>query len=46
MKLTYFISPYDLLDLKTKSSVPLTIDGKLGDQKSFVFKRLIVFHSF
>ncbi|XP_074601440.1 mediator complex subunit 1 isoform X2 [Brevipalpus obovatus] len=26
MKLTYFISPYDLLDLKTKSSVPLTID--------------------
>uniref|UniRef100_T1J8I3 Mediator of RNA polymerase II transcription subunit 1 n=1 Tax=Strigamia maritima TaxID=126957 RepID=T1J8I3_STRMM len=26
MKLTYFISPYDLLDMETKSSIPLTVD--------------------
>lgn len=26
MKLTYFVSPYDLLDIKTKTAVSLTID--------------------
>lgn len=26
MKLTYFVPPYDLLDLETKSQIPLTID--------------------
>jgi len=29
MKLTYFISPYNLLDLKAKTSLPLTVDGNL-----------------
>ncbi|XP_067138483.1 mediator of RNA polymerase II transcription subunit 1-like [Centruroides vittatus] len=29
MKLTYFISPYDLLDVETKSSIPLTVDAVL-----------------
>lgn len=27
LKLTYFISPYDLLDAETKTSIPLTVDG-------------------
>ncbi|XP_035216404.1 mediator of RNA polymerase II transcription subunit 1-like, partial [Stegodyphus dumicola] len=27
LKLTYFISPYDLLDPETKSSIPLTVDA-------------------
>ena len=31
MKLTYFVSPYDLLDLKTRSPIPLTVDGMLMD---------------
>ncbi|RWS30138.1 mediator of RNA polymerase II transcription subunit 1-like protein [Leptotrombidium deliense] len=26
MKLTYFISPYDLLDVKTKAAIPFTVD--------------------
>jgi mediator of RNA polymerase II transcription subunit 1 len=26
MRLTYFVSPYDLLDEKTHSSVPLTVE--------------------
>ncbi|RWS05021.1 mediator of RNA polymerase II transcription subunit 1-like protein [Dinothrombium tinctorium] len=34
MKLTYFISPYDLLDINTKASIPFTVDvvikNKLG----------------
>lgn len=29
MKLTYFISPYDLLDVENKSSIPLTVDAVL-----------------
>ncbi|KAH6939635.1 hypothetical protein HPB50_020236 [Hyalomma asiaticum] len=28
MKLTFFISPYDLLDVDSKSSIPLTVEGK------------------
>lgn len=27
MKLTFFVPPYDLLDLKSKSSLTLTADG-------------------
>lgn len=29
MKLTYFISPYDLLDMDSKTLMPLTVDGTL-----------------
>ncbi|CAN8020807.1 unnamed protein product [Ixodes persulcatus] len=32
MKLTFFISPYDLLDLESKSSIPLTVDAILEKQ--------------
>ncbi|XP_064455727.1 mediator of RNA polymerase II transcription subunit 1-like isoform X2 [Ornithodoros turicata] len=32
MKLTFFISPYDLLDLESRSSIPLTVDAILEKQ--------------
>ena len=28
MKLVYFVGPYDLLDKKTKTSKPMTIEGE------------------
>ena len=39
LKLTYFISPYDLLDAETKTSIPLTVDGMYLDKcLQFVLK--------
>ena len=29
MKLIYFVSPYDLLCKTTKSSYPMTVEGKI-----------------
>ena len=35
MKLTYFVPPYDLIDLSTKSCLPLSVDGMSHNQTFF-----------
>ncbi|KAG8239109.1 hypothetical protein J437_LFUL018367, partial [Ladona fulva] len=31
LKLTYFVSPYDLLDVESKSSIPLTVENVISE---------------
>ncbi|XP_046389679.1 mediator of RNA polymerase II transcription subunit 1-like [Ischnura elegans] len=31
LKLTYFVSPYDLLDMESKSSIPLTVENVISE---------------
>ena len=37
MKLIYFVSPYNLLCKKTKSSYPMTVEGKYSSHLSYIY---------